>query len=121
GGVDGGVAIEGLAPPARGEVAVATEPPRRLAQRLARAEPVAPARPAAEDAAHTLRRALEHVLEPGVEDVLEEPLRFVFGHDLEEGVDARLDGELAEHVGAERVDGADARDLEVGEGAVEVL
>ncbi len=119
--VDDGVAIERVATPGSGEVPVAAELPRGLAQGLPGAQAVAPARAAAEDAAHPLRRGAERLLEPGVEAVLEEPLGLLLGHDLEEWVDARLDRKLPEHVGAERVDGADARHLEVPERAIEVL
>ena len=70
--VDRALAIERVAAPARGEVAVLDERARGVEQRRARAARVGPARAPAQQPAHALGRIGERALEPVVERALEQ-------------------------------------------------
>ena len=69
--------------------------------------------------ADTVGGVAERGLEPKVEALREEPLRFRLGQDLEPRIDPRLDRPLVQDIGAEPVDGANLRLLEVGDRLLE--
>src|SRR5262249_52278001 len=74
---DGAIAIETVATPRAGEVALLDEPPRRVAKGPPRALSIATALAATKNAANAFARIGERALEPAIEDLVEEPLGFV--------------------------------------------
>jgi hypothetical protein len=114
---DARLALEPRAAPRRVEVALLGEARDDLDQR--RAQRVRVARRPAQPATERGRRRVQALLEPARHDAIEQLRALVLREHAEARIEPGLDGVLAQEIGGEPVDRADARELELGDRALE--